>query len=119
VINTLAIARALADPARLRALLALRSGELCLCHLIGLLELAPSTVSKHMELLVRAGLVSRRKRGRWVCFQLAGRTAPPGVRRCLRWLVADLADDRAVRQDTRRLRTLRKRDPLELVACYR
>ena len=49
--------KALGDPQRVRALAALRGGELCLCRLIALLRLAPSTVSKHMSLLIQAGLV--------------------------------------------------------------
>ncbi len=75
------VARALADESRVRALLALRGGELCLCQIIELLGLAPSTVSKHMDVLFRAGLVERRKEGRWHYFQLAGRPAPlyPGL----------------------------------------
>ncbi len=73
------IAQALSDLTRVRALVALRDGELCLCHLIGLLKLAPSTVSKHLDLLVRAGLVERRKEGRWAYFRLNEGTRPRGV----------------------------------------
>jgi len=66
----LSISKALGDENRLRALLALQDGELCLCHIIQLLELAPATLSKHMDLLVQAGLVERRKEGRWCYFRL-------------------------------------------------
>ena len=59
------IARALDNESRLRILMSLQAGELCLCQLIELLGLAPSTVSKHVELLRVAGLVDRRKDGRW------------------------------------------------------
>jgi predicted transcriptional regulator len=45
------IAKALADPNRVRALVALRNRELCVCQIIELLDLAPSTVSKHMSIL--------------------------------------------------------------------
>lgn len=43
--------KALADENRLRILCALREGELCVCEVIALLELAPSTVSKHLSVL--------------------------------------------------------------------
>ena len=44
-------AKALADANRVRALLALEGGELCVCQIVALLGLAPSTVSKHLSVL--------------------------------------------------------------------
>ena len=88
-----AIARALGDRSRLRALLTLRGGELCLCQIIDVLGLAPSTVSKHMAVLMQAGLVERRKKGRWQYYRLAGRGADAMARRALRWAADSLADD--------------------------
>jgi ArsR family transcriptional regulator, arsenate/arsenite/antimonite-responsive transcriptional repressor len=64
------ITKALSDPQRVRALLSLRKGELCVCQIIELLSLAPSTISKHMSILKQAGLVSSRKDSRWVYYRL-------------------------------------------------
>jgi ArsR family transcriptional regulator len=76
VINKfLAISKALSDKHRVRALMALRGGELCVCQLIELLSLAPSTVSKHMSILRSAGLVECRKDSRWVYYRLPERGA--------------------------------------------
>jgi len=80
------IAKALSDPQRLRALLALRGGELCVCQLIELLGLSPSTVSKHMSILADAGLVRHRKEGRWVHYRIDEEESPPEARGALRWL---------------------------------
>jgi ArsR family transcriptional regulator, arsenate/arsenite/antimonite-responsive transcriptional repressor len=44
--------------------------EICACKLADALELAPSTISHHMSVLVRAGLVSATKRGLWVYYRL-------------------------------------------------
>jgi ArsR family transcriptional regulator len=115
----LGITKAVSDETRVRALAALREGELCLCHIVGLLELAPSTVSRHLDILVQAGLVVRRKDGRWAHFRLAGREAPPVVRQALRWMLDALADDAALARDARRLAALRRCDPKELAACYK
>ena len=49
--QVLTIAKAIGDESRARALFALREGELCLCQIIDLLKLSPSTVSKHMDVL--------------------------------------------------------------------
>ena len=115
----LAITKALSDETRVRALAALRDGELCLCHIVGLLELAPSTLSKHLDILVQARLVERRKDGRWAHFRLAGRDASPAVRQALRWALDALADDPGLARDAKRLAALRSCDPKELAACYK
>ncbi len=65
------IFKALADESRLRTFNVLRQGELCVCQITELLELAPSTVSKHMSILRQAGLVESRKEGRWIYYRLA------------------------------------------------
>jgi ArsR family transcriptional regulator len=44
--------------------------EVCACTLADALELAPSTISHHMSVLVGAGLVSATKRGLWVYYRL-------------------------------------------------
>ncbi len=115
----LAITKALGDKTRVRALLALRGGELCLCHIIQLLRLAPATLSKHMDLLVHAGLVERRKDGRWCYFRLAGGNSRPAVRRAIKWALETLADDQVIRRDVERLKTVRCTDLRELSACYK
>lgn len=112
------IAKALSDPARLRVLLALRGGELCLCHCIALLKLSPSTVSKHLELLYQAGLVERRKEGRWCFFRLAERDASPAVRGALRWVDAVLSGSADAQADAGCVCELRGADRTVLAACY-
>ena len=65
-----AVAKALSDSHRVRAVMALRKGELCVCQITELLGLAPSTISKHMSVLKSAGVVDSRKVGRWVYYRL-------------------------------------------------
>jgi DNA-binding transcriptional ArsR family regulator len=113
------ISKALSDRTRVRALMALKNGELCLCQLVCLLLLAPSTLSKHMNLLTEAGLVERRKQGRWHYFRLAGPDAPPEVRRAIESAISALADDQQIQADRKRTSALVKKDLEELAACYR
>lgn len=115
----LAMAKALSDENRVRALLALRGGELCLCQIIDLLGLAPSTVSKHMDLLARAGLVEKRKDGRWHYFKLAGREAPPAVRQAIRWTLDALRDEPVAGAVSAQLCCVQEKELDDLVACYR
>jgi arsenate reductase/ArsR family transcriptional regulator len=69
--STVSVTRALAHPARLRILAALRTGELCVCQITEVLGLAPSTVSAHLRELKLARLVTERKEGRWVHMRLS------------------------------------------------
>lgn len=58
--------KVLAHPVRLRILALLRGGELCVCEVADVLDLASSTVSEHLTSLRRSGLVREWKVGRWV-----------------------------------------------------
>ena len=113
-----AIAKALGDENRVGVLLFLREGELCLCQIIELLQLAPSTVSKHVDVLRRAGLVTMRKQGRWRYYRLAGPGAPAAVREALRWTLRSLDDRHLSAADTSKLSRIRASDPQDFTACY-
>ena len=115
----LTIGKALGDATRLRALAALAAGELCLCQIVDLFRLAPSTLSRHMQVLGEAGLVERRKQGRWHYFRLAGDEAPDEVRRVLDWVVRASRDDPAIGRDAAALKRILAKDPEEISACYR
>ncbi len=64
------VAKGLAHPARLRLVGMLATGELCVCQMTSVLELAPSTVSQHLSVLARGGLVAERKDGKLVFYRL-------------------------------------------------
>ena len=114
-----AIAKALSDENRVRALMFLGEGGLCVCQIIEMLGLAPSTVSRHMTVLEHAGLVTSRKEGRWVYYDLPGAQADPVVRGALRWVRRALGADPVVRKDLRRLRNVLRTDREELCERYR
>jgi ArsR family transcriptional regulator len=65
------IFKALADETRLKILLLLMNGELCVCEIIAALELPQSTVSRHLAYLRNSGWVSGRRQGNWMYYQLA------------------------------------------------
>ena len=48
----------------------LAQGELCVCQMTAVLELAPSTVSQHLSVLSRGGLLADRKEGKLVFYRL-------------------------------------------------
>ena len=64
--------RALAEPARLHIMNALRDGELTVGDLVEATGFGTANVSKHLQLLHAAGFVTRRKEGLYVYYGLAG-----------------------------------------------
>ena len=115
--DTLAVAKALADENRLRVLCALEGQELCVCQITELLDLAPSTVSRHMSILRQARLVESRKDGRWVYYHAADEESPEVARAALRWVRQSLQKSRVVRKDGERLEEILQENPVEL--CQR
>jgi ArsR family transcriptional regulator len=64
------VIKAMAHPSRLAMLEALADGERCVCELQRLVGSDMSTVSKHLAVMKRAGLVEDRKQGLWVHYRL-------------------------------------------------
>jgi len=61
---------ALSDETRLDILDILKNGGRCVCDLTSALEAAQSRLSFHLRVLKDAGIVSDRKDGRWVHYEL-------------------------------------------------
>jgi ArsR family transcriptional regulator, arsenate/arsenite/antimonite-responsive transcriptional repressor len=99
---------ALSDESRVRMLYALRHGELCVCQLIELLGLSPSTVSKHLSILRDAGLLDSRKEGRWVYYRLADETLFPMVGKKTPPFFQSLEESVTVKADDKHLKQIRK-----------
>ncbi|OQB38361.1 MAG: Arsenical resistance operon repressor [Candidatus Latescibacteria bacterium ADurb.Bin168] len=97
--DLLAITKALADSNRIRILTMLRAGELCVCQIVEVLGLAPSTVSTHLSILYGAKLVESSKRGRWVYYRLADPHASALVSDCIEWVIRSVENDETIEED--------------------
>lgn len=106
--------KALGDETRIRAVLALREHELCVCQIVELLELAPSTVSKHLQILKVAGLVESLKKGRWVYYRLSDSDARGVPIAALDLILTTAKNTRSAREDNKRLKSILKCGPEEL-----
>ena len=96
--TSLEIVKALADGNRLRVVAALlEHDELCVCQLVEMLDVATSTVSRHLSILQKAHLVLSRKEERWVHYRLDP-AFPQLIRRWLEQTVLDTAEIAADRQ---------------------
>jgi len=101
------VIKALADTNRVRILCALLGRELCVCQIIEMLGLAPSTVSKHLSILRQARLLDDRKEGRWMYYRHPDRPNTL-VKKVVALLKASLADDEQMQAD---------RDQVENILC--
>lgn len=118
--NIVIISKALSDTNRLRALAALRGGELCVCQIIELLGLAPSTVSKHMSVLKQAGLVAGRKEERWMFYRLPeDKDMTAAVRSALKWVLPASEKDEIAIRDQKDLARITKQNPSSLCKMQR
>lgn len=107
----MAITKALSEPNRVRILLALRKGELCVCQITELFGFAPSTVSKHLSILHHAHLILSRKSKRWVYYRLPEKKAAPvTVREALAWVHKSLAKTDEAAADAKKLMKILKTD---------
>lgn len=68
--NLSRVFKALSDTNRIRILKMLEVRPLCVCEITDILNLATSTVSKHLSILRDAGLIEDEKDGKWVNYDL-------------------------------------------------
>ncbi len=62
---------AVADPVRWAVLQQLAASESCVCNLQEHIPIAANLLSYHLKVLRDAGLVSTKRRGRWIDYSLA------------------------------------------------
>ena len=107
--DVMTVTKALADGQRVRILMLLQRGELCVCQIVEVLHLATSTISKHLSILTAAGLIECRKDGRWAYYKLtdAEGDADDAMRA---WLKKALRRDPAVVKDRELLAKVKKKD---------
>ncbi|HUW32660.1 MAG TPA: metalloregulator ArsR/SmtB family transcription factor [Planctomycetota bacterium] len=109
MIDTVGFFRLLADETRLRILILLTRGELCVCDIMSVIGATQSKTSRHLAYLRSAGLVQDRREGLWIHYSLA---KPTGVlqQRMFEWLrhaeneVPQAVEDLRVLREIRRSR---------------
>lgn len=113
--DLLAALEAVGEATRLRILALLAEGELTVTELMTILGQSQPRVSRHLKLLVEAGLVDRHREGAWAFFRLAESAIAVALRD---GVVRKLeALDPAIAADRRRLDAVRG-ERKELAAAY-
>jgi ArsR family transcriptional regulator, arsenate/arsenite/antimonite-responsive transcriptional repressor len=81
------IAKALADPVRLQLVDVLRkhAGKVCVCELVPLFDLSQPTVSHHLGVLRKAGIVDSERQGLWAYYYVKNEA----LEEVSAWLIRD------------------------------
>lgn len=98
--------KAVAEPTRLRLLALLTRAELTVTEITQVLKQSQPRVSRHLKLMVEAGLLRRFPEGTWVFYRLAEDGEAAGLAKAVTALI-DPADP-VLAEDAARLETIRK-----------
>lgn len=98
--------KAVAEPTRLRLLSLLARAELTVTEITQVLQQSQPRVSRHLKLMVEAGLLRRFPEGTWVFYRLAEDGEAAGLARAVTALMEP--DDPVLAKDAARLETIRK-----------
>ncbi|MBC2703188.1 MAG: winged helix-turn-helix transcriptional regulator [Desulfobacula sp.] len=105
--------KALSDRNRLRVFGALfEYDELCACQIIELLQVTGATASRHMGVLVAAGLVKSKKDGRWVYYRL--NRSNENLTGMFQWLKAGFNASIDIEKDSIALKEITLVSPVDL-----
>lgn len=104
--DLVAALKAAAEPTRLRILLLLQAGELNVKDLTLILGQSQPRISRHLKLLVEAGLIERFREGSWVYFHISDRS--PGGRLALSLIAGVDPSDANTRRDRERAEALKR-----------
>lgn len=69
--NQVDVFKAMADHTRLKILYILEDKELCSCQIENALDKPQPTISHHLSILIKSGLIKWEKNGKWKYFKLS------------------------------------------------
>ncbi len=104
--NLIKLFKALSDTNRIRILKMLEARSLCVCEITDVLNLANSTVSKHLSILRDAELIIDEKDGKWVNYYLNTSKTERYVSELLPLLSTWLPDDETIRKDAEKVKSV-------------
>ncbi len=107
--------KALAEVTRIRIILVLSRGELNVTELTQILDQSQPRVSRHLKLMLEAGLITRHKEGNWVLFRLGETGVSAELARSIVQMLA--VSETVIAADMSRLQDVKSRRA-ETAAAY-
>ena len=108
--------RAIAEPTRLRLLALCAQGELTVTELTQILGQSQPRVSRHLKLMVEAGMLERFREGTWAFYRLAHDDATDVTQQLIAMIPKD---DEALALDQERLTAIKATRAAEAAAYFR
>jgi ArsR family transcriptional regulator len=102
--------KALSDPNRLRVLKMLQTKPLCVCEIRAVLQLANSTVSKHLSILRDAGFIVEKKEGKWVNYNINQHPSDSRISAILSSLDFWISDEDSIIADKKKVQNIDRHD---------
>ncbi len=103
--KTRLILKSISDKNRLRIFSALLfHDELCACQITEFLKVAGATASRHLSLMVSAGVLKNRKQGRWIYFRL--NKEDDSMKQLSIWVRQNLGGSSQVKKDLNALKEI-------------
>ncbi len=102
------VMKALSDPNRVKLLKMLQRKSMCVCEIQAALDISQPTVSKHLKILVDAGLVDYKKDGLWVNYFLTDGSSSPYAASILGNLKHWLEEDEEIQNLNKKLPTINR-----------
>lgn len=102
--------KALSDSNRIRILKMLETRPLCVCEITSILQLAASTVSKHLSILRDAEFIIDEKDGKWVNYYLNTGQTNEYIRHLLPLIRTWLPDEQTVINDQKKVKLVNRND---------
>ena len=90
------VMKALSDPTRIAILKMLQRRKMCVCEIQDALQIPQPSVSKHLKVLGKAGLVKSKKDGLWVHYRLSDGKGSPHVATVLNSFKNWLEDEKQI-----------------------
>ncbi len=97
------IFKLLSDKSRLRILMLLEKRELCVCQIMGVLNMSQPLVSRNLSLLAKSGFLAGRREGKLMFYRIKRNLTKKNLL-ILSVLKELLKDDRVLQRDVRSLK---------------
>ena len=97
------IFKLLSDESRLRILMLLEKRELCVCQIMGVLNMSQPLVSRNLSLLAKSGFLAGRREGKLMFYRIKRNLTKKNLL-ILSVLKELLKDDRVLQRDVRSLK---------------
>ena len=104
------IFKALGDKNRMRIVKMLQHKPLCVCEITAILQLAPSTVSKHLSILKNSEIIGSVKDGKWVECHLRPNRKNVFLSGILPLITYWINDDEQIKNDRQKLEATNRDD---------